>query len=91
MPVAAGNEVTTTELQQAIFGAPPSSLPAPPSAPAASAKAPEVLKKVEMDIDGKEEEPKGLKRARDDESDDEGAPMEEDSDAPMEASSDEDD
>ena len=91
MPVAAGNEVTTTELQQSIFGAPPSSLPAPPPAPAASAKASEIAKKVEMDIDGKEEEPKGVKRAREEESDDEGAPMEEDSDAPMEASSDEDD
>ncbi len=91
MPVAAGNEVTTTELQQSIFGAPPSSLPAPPPAPAVSAKALEEAKKVEMDVDGKEEESKGVKRAREDESDDEGAPMEEDSDAPMEASSDEDD
>lgn len=35
-------------------------------------------------------EGQGLKRARDDESDDEGAPMEEDSDVPMEADSDED-
>lgn len=32
----------------------------------------------------------GVKRAREEESDDEGAPMEEDSDVPMEASSDED-
>ncbi|KAK0516514.1 hypothetical protein JMJ35_001117 [Cladonia borealis] len=91
MPVAAGTEVMTTELQQSIFGAPPSSLPAPPPAPAGSAKALEAAKKVEMDVDGKEEEPKGVKRAREEESDDEGAPMEEDSDAPMEASSDEDD
>ena len=91
MPVAAGNEVTTTELQQSIFGVPPSSLPAPPPVPAASAKALEVAKKVDVDVDGKDEEPKGVKRAREEESDDEGAPMEEDSDAPMEASSDEDD
>ena len=42
---------------------------------------------MEVDSDG----PKGVKRTRDNESDDEGAPMEEDdSDAPMEASSDED-
>ena len=66
-------------------------MPALPPAPAASAKASEVAKKVEVDVDGKEEEPKGVKRAREEESDDEGAPMEEDSDAPMEASSDEDD
>ena len=91
MPVAAGNEVTTTELQQSIFGVPPSSLPAPPPVPAASAKALEVAKKMDVDVDGKDEEPKGVKRAREEESDDEGAPMEEDSDAPMEASSDEDD
>lgn len=90
MPVAAGNEVTTTELQQSIFGAPPSSLPAPvPSA--SSAKVIEAsIDKGKMDVDGGEEGSKGVKRAREDESDDEGAPMEEDSDAPMEAS-DEDD
>lgn len=90
MPVAAGNEVTTTELQQSIFGAPPSSLPAPvPSA--SSAKVIEAsIDKGKMDVDGEEEGSKGVKRAREDESDDEGAPMEEDSDAPMEAS-DEDD
>lgn len=90
MPVAAGNEVTTTELQQSIFGAPPSSLPAPiPSA--SSAKVIEASPdKGKSDVDGEEEGPKGVKRAREDESDDEGAPMEEDSDAPMEAS-DEDD
>lgn len=88
MPVAAGNEVTTTELQQSIFGAPPSSLPAPP---APSAKVPETAEKGDTHVDGEGEGPKGLKRAREEESDDEGEPMEEDSDAPMEASSDEDD
>lgn len=90
MPVAAGNEVTTTELQQSIFGAPPSSLPAPvPSA--STAKVTETLiDEGKMNIDGEEDGPKGVKREREDESDDEGAPMEEDSDAPMEAS-DEDD
>ena len=81
MPVAAGNETTTTELQQSIFGAPPSSLPAPvPSASIDKGK----------DVDGEEDGPKGVKRGREDESDDEGAPMEEDSDAPMDASDDDD-
>ena len=90
MPVAAGNEITTTELQQSIFGAPPSSLPAPvPFAP--SAKVIEAwVNKGEMEVDGEEDGPKGVKRVREDESDDEEAPMEEDSDAPMDAS-DEDD
>lgn len=90
MPVGAGNEVTTTELQQSIFGAPPSSLPAPvPSA--SSAKVTETsIDKGKMDVDGEEDGRKGVKRGREDESDDEEAPMEEDSDAPMEAS-DEDD
>lgn len=89
MPVAAGNEVTTTALQQSIFGAPPSSLPAP--VPAPPAKALEANKNGGMDVDSGRDGPKGVKRAREEESDDEGAPMEEDSDAPMEASSDEDD
>ena len=82
MPTAAGNEVTTTELQQSIFNAPPA------SAATTAAKAPQTATNgMAADADG----PKGVKRGRDDESDDEGAPMEEDdSDAPMEASSDED-
>ena len=91
MPVAAGNEHIATELQQSIFGAPPSSLPAPiPSA--SSAKFTEVsIDKGKVDVDGEEDGRKGVKRAREDESDDEGAPMEEDSDAPMEASDEDDD
>lgn len=89
MPVAVGNNVTTTALQQSIFGAPPSSLPAPVQAPVP--KALETQDNPEMDVDGEADEPKGVKRAREEESDDEDAPMEEDSDAPMEASSDEDD
>ena len=90
MPVGAGNEVRTTELQQSIFGAPPSSLPAPvPSG--SSAKVTETsIDKGKMDVGGEEDGRKGVKRGREDESDDEEAPMEEDSDAPMEAS-DEDD
>ena len=90
MPVAAGNEITTTELQQSIFGAPPSSLPAPvPSVSGANATEASIDKST-MDVNGGEDGPKGVKRGREDESDDEEAPMEEDSDAPMEAS-DEDD
>ncbi len=90
MPVGAGNEITTTELQQSIFGAPPSSLPAPvPSMPSANVTETSI-DKGKTDVDVEEEGRKGVKRGREDESDDEGAPMEEDSDAPMEAS-DEDD
>lgn len=89
MPTAANNEVTTTELQQSIFNAPPSALAGLPS------KVPSAAPKGDVDpkrTDGVEEGPQGLKRRRDDESDDEGAPMEEDdSDASMEASSDDDD
>lgn len=85
MPSVAGNEVTTTELQQAIFGAPPSSLPASGKSAVLSEAANE-----DMELDKGEEESKGAKRAREEESDEEEAPMEEDSDAPMEASSDED-
>ncbi|KAL8908747.1 MAG: hypothetical protein Q9207_000604 [Kuettlingeria erythrocarpa] len=87
MPTAASNQTTSTELQQSIFNAPPSSavtgppptsLPKPPDSGANGA-----------DTDGGKSH--GVKRGRDEESDDEGAPMEEDdSDAPMEASSDED-
>lgn len=91
MPVAAGNEVTSTALQQSVFGEPPSSLPAPVSAPTPSAKAPDPVKNGDMDVDSGGDGPKGVKRARGDESDEEEAPMDEDSDAPMEASSDEDD
>ena len=90
MPVATGNENITTELQQSIFGVPPSSYPA--SMPSAlSTKVPEAPIHMEkVDAEGDDDGRKGVKRAREDESDDEEAPMEEDSDAPMEAS-DEDD
>ena len=91
MPVAADTAHIATELQQSIFGAPPSSLPAPVSL-SSNTKSTEVSTdqgKTEVDKDG--DGKKGIKRAREDESDDdEGAPMEEDSDAPMEASDDED-
>lgn len=88
MPVAANNEVATTELQQSIFNAPPSALAGlPPKVPSAAPKGDVNLKGADEAAEG----PQGLKRRRDDESDDEGEPMEEgDSDAPMEASSDDD-
>ena len=86
MPVAVGSESIATELQQSIFGAPPSSLPIPVSL-ASSAKTTEAsIDTGKVDVDKEEDGRKGVKRAREDESDDEGAPMEEDSDAPMEAS-----
>lgn len=83
--------MTTTELQQSIFNAPPSSAAAaalPPIPPATATKT------SDAGTNGKgvdSEAAHGVKRRREDESDDEGAPMEEgDSDAPMDASSDED-
>lgn len=88
MPSAATKQTTSTELQQSIFNVPPSSAAA--GAPlAASLLKPPDTKTNGTDVDG--DEPHGVKRGRDEESDDEGVPMEEDeSDAPMEASSDED-
>lgn len=90
MPTTATNQPTSTELQQSIFNAPPSSIPAgaPGAAPPSLPKQP-VNQANGTQVDG--EEPHGVKRGREEESDDEGAPMEEDdSDAPMEASSDDD-
>ncbi|KAL8969372.1 MAG: hypothetical protein Q9183_002027 [Haloplaca sp. 2 TL-2023] len=87
MPSATTNQVTSTELQQSIFNAPPSSV-----AVGAPSVAPQ-SKPLNEVADGaaNAKEPHGVKRGRDEESDDEGVPMEEDeSDAPMEASSDED-
>lgn len=90
MPVTVNSENIATELQQSIFGAPPSSLPVP-VAPALSAKATEAsIDKGKLNVDGEEDGRKGIKRAREDESDDEEAPMEEDSDAPMDASEEDD-
>lgn len=95
MPAVAATEVATTELQQSIFNLTASSTAAAPAAAAATATtAAGVVKTsdavttgVDVDKDG----PHGIKRRREEESDDEGAPMEEgDSDAPMDASSDDD-
>ena len=93
MPIAAGTETTSTELQQSIFGAPPSSLLTPVK-PSTSGEKAAGATNGGMEVDGREDgggedRGKGVKRAREEESDDEEAPMEEDSDAPMEASSDE--
>lgn len=88
MPTVGQGAVTSTELQQSIFNAPPSSLSALPPSAANFQKPPDTaMNGVKSDGDA----PQGVKRRRDDESDGEDAPMEEDdSDAPMEASSDED-
>jgi len=91
MPVVAAGAVTSTELQLSIFNAPPSSAsgPAPPSSAAAGSLNPPdtATNGIQSDAEGLQ----GVKRRRDDESDAEDAPMEEDdSDAPMDASSDED-
>lgn len=88
----AAAEVATTELQQSIFNLTASSTAA--AAAAAATTAAGVVKTsdavtTEMDLD--RDGPHGTKRRREDESDDEGAPMEEgDSDAPMDASTDDD-
>lgn len=95
MPAVAATEVATTELQQSIFNLTASSTAAAPAAAAATATTAAAVVKtsdavttgMDVDTDG----PHGIKRRREDESDDEGAPMEEgDSDAPMDASSDDD-
>ncbi|KAL9605107.1 MAG: hypothetical protein Q9219_000041 [cf. Caloplaca sp. 3 TL-2023] len=88
MPTAANTQPAISELQQSIFNAPPSSLSAGAPPPPASFKEPGVQANGPKNDEG---ETHGIKRGRDEESDDEGAPMDEDdSDAPMEASSDED-
>ncbi|PYH76133.1 RNA binding domain protein [Aspergillus uvarum CBS 121591] len=66
----------STELQKSIFSGPPGSATLPP--------------KYNGDVNGEEPTAHGVKRAREEESDEEDAPMDEDSDVPMEASSDED-
>ena len=87
-PGAGGGLSGATELQQQIFGAPPSSLPQKlvPTARETS---------TGMEVDGKADEPKGVKRGREDDEDEEDsdqeAPMEEDSDASMEEASDDND
>ena len=72
----------STELQRSIFSGPPTST----TAGAATTKPP-----GEKDAEADGQGPQGVKRPRDEESDEGDAPMEEDeSDVSMEASSDED-
>ncbi|PYH94427.1 RNA binding domain protein [Aspergillus ellipticus CBS 707.79] len=66
----------STDLQKSIFSGPPGSV-ALPSKPAG-------------EVNGEALAVHGIKRPREEESDEEEAPMDEDSDVPMEASSDED-
>lgn len=82
IPTAAAN-TASTELQQQIFGAPPSNLPAPVR------PAEVVAANGDAEGTGQEDTGQGVKRGRDEESDEEVA-MDEDSDAPMEEGSDDD-
>ena len=84
MSAPTGNITTSTDLQQQIFGAPPSSLSVPAKVP------PTAPTNGGMEVEEKEGGTKGTKRGRDEDSDEE-VDMEEDSDAPMEEGSDEDD
>ncbi|KAA8652265.1 hypothetical protein EYZ11_004578 [Aspergillus tanneri] len=68
--------VASTDLQKTIFSGPPGSAVLPPR-PAG-------------ETNGEPQATHGVKRARDEESEEGEAPMDEDSDVPMEASSDED-
>ncbi|KAI4159366.1 MAG: hypothetical protein LQ342_006622 [Letrouitia transgressa] len=87
LPNAATADSTSTTLQQSIFNAPPSSH----TAVAVSTTTNETAEPRPNGVIEDAREPHGVKRGRQDESEDEGAPMDEgDSDAPMEASSDED-
>lgn len=92
MPAVAAAEVVTTELQQSIFNLNASSTATAPATTAtttAGVVKPSNAVTTETDVD--KDGPHGMKRRREVESDDEGAPMEEgDSDAPMDASSDDD-
>lgn len=71
--------IVITDLQKSIFGGPPSA-----AAAVATNKGVETAKEDVSPV------PQGLKRPREEESDEEDAPMDEESDVPMEASSDED-
>lgn len=79
LPSTATTAPVSTGLQQQVFGGPPSSLP-PPSLPA---------KPVSV-TDKTEESAQGVKRGREEDSEEDVA-MEEDSDVSMEEGSDDDD
>ncbi|KAI4133994.1 MAG: hypothetical protein LQ347_001892 [Umbilicaria vellea] len=87
LPTAATGAVISTELQQSIFNAPPSAVTAVPSSTTPSVKPSEA---GANGVNTESEGPKGVKRGREDESDEEGTPMDEDDDdVSMEASSEE--
>ncbi|MCJ1431674.1 U2 snRNP complex subunit msl1 [Xylographa pallens] len=95
-PTIAAPALGATELQQSIFNAPPSSIPAaaPAPVPAATGGLAVAPKAAETTTNGTKDDgdvSQGIKRRRDDESDEEDAPMEEDDDddVSMEASSEE--
>lgn len=96
MPLPAGAAVATTELQQSIFNAPPSSVAVETAAPGLPKPPPTNANGAKDTESPAAQSTQGMKRPRDEESEDEeeeeeDAPMEEDdSDAPMEDSSDED-
>lgn len=75
-PSAAGPGAGASDLQKSIFSGPPRStvLPSKPTG----------------DVNGETQPAHGIKRPREEASDEEEAPMDEESDVPMEASSDED-
>ncbi|KAI9789763.1 MAG: U2 snRNP complex subunit msl1 [Peltula sp. TS41687] len=89
MPAAAAGAVTSTELQQSIFGAPPSAVSAAVGTTASGANLkPPDNRATSKGEDDEAKSPQGMKRRREDESDEEDAPMDEDDDgdAPMEDS-----
>ena len=81
MPDAGAKEVATSELQQSIFDAPPSMAQKPAAAPVPSAPNGVPQKPLLVPNESKEPmdaaSPQGVKRRRDEESDEESAPMEE--------------
>lgn len=78
VPTTTATQATgaSTDLQKSIFSGPPGSTALPP--------------KPAGQVNGEAQAAHGTKRPREEESDQEEAPMDEDSDVPMEASSDED-
>ncbi|MCJ1247468.1 U2 snRNP complex subunit msl1 [Trapelia coarctata] len=90
-PPTTAAPVTSTELQQSIFNAPPSSVSATAAViTGGAATAPQATEIATEATRTGSEGPQGVKRRREDESDQEEAPMEEDDDdVSMEASSDE--
>lgn len=94
MPETGATNVATSEVQQSIFDAPPSTAQKPPAAPAPAASN-GVAPKPLLAPNGTNESvdapsPQGVKRRREEESDDEDMPMEEDDEGEEMEVSDED-